>query len=166
MRIFLVGYMGSGKSRFGKKLARKMKLQFYDLDDLIEHKAGRSISDIFRDLGENRFRKIENDCLNKIRQKENIVLATGGGTPCFFNNMQTMNELGLTIYLKMEAGMLANRIDNSKTERPLIKNMKGEALKDFIRKNLKEREQFYLQAKQIVNISSTKIDEIIEIIKS
>lgn len=165
MRIFLIGYMGSGKSTVGKKLARKLKLDFFDLDELIEKKAGKKIPDIFRDLGENTFRHIEKETLAEILLTDNYVLSTGGGTPCFFNNMELMIENGITLYLRMEAGMLAHRLLHSKTERPLVAGKSKEGLLAFISQNLTEREAFYSQAKFVVNGAELRIEDVVKLIE-
>ncbi len=156
--------MGSGKSTLGKKLARKMELDFFDLDETIERKSGQSISNIFENLGENAFRKIENECLLETLKSNNFILATGGGTPCFFDNLKLMNEKGISIYLKMDAGMLIHRNKNSKVERPLIKGKSRNELADFIKKNLKEREIYYLRATHIVDIVHTKMNDIVRLL--
>jgi shikimate kinase len=158
--------MGSGKSTVGKKLARNLNLDFFDLDTLIEAKAGKSIPEIFHNSGEDAFRKIERECLSEILSADNYVLSTGGGTPCFFDNMQKMNEKGITIYLKMEPGMLAHRLRHSKSERPLLAGKKAEVLIDFVFQNLEEREKFYLQANHIVNAKSLRLEKLLNRIDS
>ncbi len=155
--------MASGKSTIGKKLARKMNLDFFDLDNLIETKAKQSISEIFSQKGENEFRKIEKTCLLEIIEKTDFVLSTGGGTPCFYKNIEIMNKIGVTIYLQMDAATIANRIENAKTQRPLIKNRTGKKLREFIKENLEQREAFYKQAKHTMPVIHTKLDDIISL---
>lgn len=163
MRIFLLGYMGSGKSTVGKRLARKMNLGFYDLDALIEKRTGKTIPEIFRDEGEKSFRQIEKETLAEILQADNYVLSTGGGTPCFFDNLQQMNIAGTTFYLEMDAGMLAHRLFHSKTERPLLAGKSREELFDFIKQNLADREPFYLETKYVVNGADFQMKEIMKL---
>lgn len=151
MKIFLIGFMGSGKSTIGRKLALFLQYRFIDLDKLIEDKAGMSIADYFRQHGEDNFREFERDVLQQTVFPENVVIATGGGAPCYFNNMDWMSEEGKVIYLHMEPKALAHRLKNSKTERPLIQNLNQEELVDFITEKLAGREAFYRKAHYLVS---------------
>lgn len=153
MKVFLIGFMGSGKTTIGKKLANYLKYDFIDLDKLIESKAGMSIVDYFELHGEQAFRELEQDVLQKTEFPENVIIATGGGAPCFSNNISWMNENGLVAYLSLPAKALASRLEHSKTDRPLIRHLKGEELIDFISKKLAEREVFYNQSKFVVSAS-------------
>lgn len=166
MRIFLVGFMGCGKTSAGKKLAGRLGLHFIDLDNYIEEKTGKTIAEIFATNGEKNFRNYEHDSVSEISLKNNVLVATGGGTPCFYNNLEIINRSGLSIYLKMDAISLANRLINSKTERPLIKGKSKSELISYIKETLKEREKFYQKSNIIVpglnpdiNKILTKIDE-------
>jgi shikimate kinase len=151
-RVFLIGYMGSGKTTVGKLLAEKLGYSFIDMDAHIEEKYFKSVSEIFAKLGEQEFRKLEKNCLCEIAEFENVVISTGGGTPCFFNNMEYMNAHGLTIYLKLSAKELANRLEHSREgKRPLLADRKGEELIQFISEGLAWREPFYIQAGLSVN---------------
>ena len=143
MRIFLTGFMGSGKTSFGKKLAKHLMFDFYDLDNEVEKQESLSVSTIFNQNGEEYFRQIERDCLKQIITKNNFVLATGGGTPYYFNNMDLINKAGLSIYLYMNSKAILNRLQNSKSERPLIKGMQSKELELFINEKLSLREQYY-----------------------
>ncbi len=162
MRIFLIGYMGSGKSTVGKKLASKLKLSFFDLDKYIEDKCGYTINVFFNTLGENEFRIKEKEALDKILLEDNFVLATGGGTPCYYDNMLKMNDKGITIYLQMEEGFLANRLVNSKIKRPLLQNIPNDELSKFIIKQVKAREEYYLRAKYILKGNDLKLSNLTE----
>ncbi|OUV76112.1 MAG: hypothetical protein CBC83_01100 [Flavobacteriales bacterium TMED123] len=160
MRVFLIGFMGCGKSTIGKELAKQMGFDFIDLDKYIEKKEVKSIQQIFKKKGELAFRKIEGIALLEICKKNNIVIATGGGTPCFLKNMQTILDKGRSIYLKMEAEELKERLVNKQTQRPLLNNKSEKELFDFIKSTLLEREDFYNQADFIVegkNISSESV---------
>jgi len=149
VKIFLIGFMGSGKSHTGKSLAQLLNVDFIDLDARIEANTGRSISDIFEVSGEDTFRQLEQDQLKSLSDIADAVVATGGGTPCFFDNMQWMNENGVTVYLKADEALLADRLKNEKEQRPLIKNLSNQDLLDFIREKLGERATDYEQARII-----------------
>jgi len=153
--------MGSGKSTIGKKLAKKLDTDFIDLDKYIEEKENISISEIFKLKGETEFRKIEEKSLLEISKLENKIVSLGGGTPCFFNNMEIINNSGLSIYLKMPIGMLVSRLINAKVQRPLIKDKNREELHTFIENQLKEREQFYSMSSIIFDAISVNIDKLI-----
>ena len=153
MKVFLVGFMGSGKTTIGKKLANYLKCDFIDLDKLIETKVGMSIVEYFELHGESAFRDLEREVLQKTDFPENVIIATGGGAPCFGDNMSWMNENGLVAYLSLSPKALASRLENSKTDRPLIRNLKGDELEGFISAKLAEREPFYNQSKFVVSAS-------------
>lgn len=145
-QFFLIGYMGSGKTTVGKRLARKLNLQFIDMDLFIENRYRKSISAIFEEKGEAGFREIERKALREVVDFENIVISTGGGLPCFFDNMDLMNQSGITIYLKASVDELVERLRTGKQKRPLVKDKNPEELKDFITVNLEKREEFYSKA--------------------
>jgi shikimate kinase len=162
MTIFLVGYMGSGKSTLGKKLAHNLKHDFIDLDSYIEEQEGRTIKEIFADDGEDYFRKLERVYLHRVIDTENVVISVGGGTPCFFDNMEQMNEYGMTVYINMHPKALIPRLQLSEAFRPLIAGMEGEVLLDYVYKTLREREGFYHKAQKVVtgyNLSAKKLQE-------
>lgn len=143
--------MGSGKTTLGKKLANKLGYQFVDLDEAIEQHEQKSIVSIFENQGEDFFRILESKMLNEIlTTTSNVVLSVGGGTPCYFNNMELINKQATSIYLKYNVGMLYSRLISAKTKRPLIAKKSDEELKDFIQKKLLEREGFYNQSNIIV----------------
>jgi shikimate kinase len=151
-KIFLLGYMGSGKTTIGKRLAKKLNVAFIDLDAFIENRYRKAISEIFAEKGETGFREIEKIVLHEVAQFEKVVISTGGGTPCFFDNMNVMNESGLTIYLKTSVEKLTKRLSASKEKRPIIKDKKTEELKTFISENLDKRELFYNRAIYTYNV--------------
>jgi len=148
-RIYLIGYMGCGKTSIGKRLAESLDMQFIDLDAFIENRYHKSIDVLFSELGEQTFRTLENKTLHEVSEFENVIIATGGGTPCFCNNMELMLGTGETIYLKTSAGTLAERLNKAKNKRPLIKDKSTNELKDFICNSLNGRENFYQQAAYI-----------------
>jgi shikimate kinase len=150
-RIYIIGFMGSGKTTAGKKLASSLKWNFLDLDIEIEHKTGKSINDIFSDYGEEHFRKLEAELLTSIITEKDTIISTGGGTPCYGNNMEFMLKTGLVIYIRMTPGQLKSRLESSSISRPLINNLKDSELLQFISDRLSEREKYYLRASVIVN---------------
>jgi len=153
MKVFLIGFMGSGKTTIGKKLANYLKYEFIDLDKLIESETGMSIVNYFEMHGEAAFRELERNTLQKTKFPENIIIATGGGAPCFGDNMEWMNKNGLVAYLSLSPKALASRLEHSKTDRPLIRHLKGDELIDFISSKLQDREVFYNQAKYVISAS-------------
>lgn len=150
MKIFLLGFMGAGKSTIGKFAARKNELEFVDLDAFIEEREGMKIPEIFRTEGENRFREMEREALEAIIADErDLLVSTGGGTPCYFDNIQRMNANGVSLYLDLSSARLTDRLRNAKSQRPLVRNVKGD-LQIFVHKKLLERAPFYSQANIIV----------------
>ncbi|MDR2120602.1 MAG: shikimate kinase [Tannerella sp.] len=148
-RIFLLGYMGAGKTTTGREFSAQTGLSFIDLDVFIENRYHKTIRQIFEEQGEAAFRETERKALREVAGIENAVISTGGGTPCFFDNMAFMNAAGTTVYLKVSVDELALRLEASKNSRPMLKNLSGEALKQFISNTLSERSIFYEQAKII-----------------
>ena len=151
-KIFLIGYMGSGKTSVGKCLAQKIGLQFIDLDFFIENRYRKTINEIFEEKGEPGFRELEHRSLLEIVNFENTVISTGGGAPCFYNNMDIMNQSGITVYLKTSVDELAKRLDSCKHNRPLIKDKNIEELKEYITENVAKREAFYNQASIVIDV--------------
>jgi shikimate kinase len=164
-RIFLIGFMGSGKSTIGSRLARRIDYQHVDMDHLIEETAGMTIPGIFKEHGELVFRKWEKDILIELCRRENIVISTGGGAPCHDDLIAVMNEHGITIYIDLPGQVLKERLLHSKTERPLIKGMSEAELLEFISGKLKEREPFYRMAHHIVDGVSLNVDELVALLK-
>jgi len=146
-RIFLIGYMGSGKTTVGQLLATQLGYSFIDMDNHIEGKLFKSVSQIFAELGEDQFRLLEKQCLHEVAEFDQVIISTGGGVPCFFDNMEYMNKQGVTVYLKLSSADLAERLEQSHAnKRPLLANRKGEELLHFISEELAKREPFYSQA--------------------
>lgn len=151
MVIILVGFMGCGKTTLGRKLARQLNYEFIDADDAIEARYQLSIRDIFAKFGEEHFRKLEREFILSLKGAENLVLSTGGGMPCFGDNMQLLNGIGTTFYLQRSVPELANRLINAKKPRPLILGKTHEELLEFIQNLLARREPFYMQADHVLN---------------
>lgn len=164
-KIFLVGMMGSGKSYWTKKMAKWIKSAGYDLDDLIEMNEERTITEIFSEDGEDQFRKIEAKILRWFKEKKKFVLATGGGTPCFQDNMSWMKKEGVVIWLDESVEVLAKRLNEEKAHRPLIANLEEDALVKFLQDKLVERHSFYSQANYRLSseqITDAKLKQIIQ----
>ena len=156
MKIFLLGFMGSGKSHVGKQLAERIGVDFIDLDHWIEEQEGESIAHIFKTKGEIAFRERERDALHEMAAKENMVIACGGGTPCFFDNMEWMNQQGITIYLETPVEILAQRLIPQQAQRPLLQNLNEPELQHFITLKLAERKPFYEQAQVIYQVTAAE----------
>ena len=164
MRIFLIGFMGCGKTTLGKKLAKNLNYNFIDLDNYIEKTTNKTITEIFENKGEKKFRIVEKESLMEVCKKDNLVIATGGGTPCFFDNMQKILDSRKAIYLKMEIEDLLERLETEKSQRPLIENNSAKELENFIRNKLSEREYFYKKSNYILqgkNICEKEIQNLI-----
>ena len=163
MLLFLVGYMGCGKSSIGRALARRIGFRFLDMDTLLEERCGQSVREIFSAVGEERFRELERDVLRHLADdpSPDAVVATGGGAPCFFDNMDRMNEAGITVYFQMSPQKLAARLEHGKAKRPLLKDKTPEELFEFIRDNLSQRETFYLRSRLIIGCDGVNDDYIV-----
>ena len=145
--------MGAGKTTVGKALSKAMGLQFYDLDWYIESRMRKTVPQIFAERGEEGFRLIEHNMLHEVAEFEDVILSCGGGTPCFFDNMDYLNGQGETIYLKADPEVLYKHLLMGKIERPLLKNKTPEQLIDFIKEQLEKREPFYTKAKHVLDVS-------------
>ncbi len=164
MKIFLIGYMASGKTTIGKKLANHLNLEFIDLDHYIESKEKSTVTEIFKSGGEALFRGLEMKYLKAILARDrNYLLSTGGGTPCFYDNMKLMNETGITVYLKMDAKSITFRLVNSKGNRPIVSQIGEEELEEFITQQMEERKFYYQDAKITVNALGFNKDRISEL---
>ncbi len=146
MIIFLTGFMGSGKSYTARQLGKLLGWPVVDLDQYMEQQFGQTIAELFDRFGEAAFRKMERQCLQSLARPTDLVVATGGGTPCFFDNMKWMNEHGLTIFLDASPKLLYNRLAKGQEHRPLIAGLTEEGLQRFIEQTLEERRPFYQQA--------------------
>jgi shikimate kinase len=162
MLVYLIGYMGSGKTTTGKELAKRLGYRFIDLDSLIESKYKIEVSSIFRKYDEKSFRKIEHDTLLSTFLSSDAVIATGGGTPCFFDNMERMNQNGITVYIEMSNLSLFRRLSNSKRTRPLVEGKSPNELKQYIQDHLEDRQPFYSQATINASGENLNLDELIE----
>jgi shikimate kinase len=164
--IYLIGFMGSGKTTAGKKLASLLGWSFVDLDKMIEEHTGKTIPEIFSQDGEDYFRKIETELLRNLYQGISTIISTGGGAPCYNNNMDFMLESGLTIYLKLTPRQLRSRLSESNGDRPLIKNLDDAKLLSFIEEKLKDRENIYDRSDIIIDGIDLDINMLVSNIKS
>lgn len=164
MKIFLTGFMGSGKTTLGRKLAARMNYEFIDLDHKLEQQVELSIAEYFTLFGEDSFRKLEAEVLRKTPYPENAIISTGGGLPCFFDNMEWMKANGKVVYIKLSPKTLADRLETGKEERPLLQDKHGDALVEFIENKLAEREPFYAQANIIadgLSLTAERMEQIL-----
>ena len=152
-RIFLIGYMGAGKTTVGKALAKTTGLQFYDLDWYIEGRMRKTVPQIFAELGEEGFRRIEHRLLHEVAEFENVIISCGGGTPCFFDNIDYMNKQGQVVYLKVTPEVLCKHLKMGKTERPLLKGKTEEELLTFVTTQQASRSPFYEKANYALDVS-------------
>src|SRR5574344_779234 len=152
-RIILIGYMGAGKTTIGKVLAREMGMDFYDLDNYIEGRFHQKIPEVFAEKGEEGFREVERKMLHEVAEFENIVLSCGGGTPCFFDNMDYMNRMGTTIFLDASPDTIIAHLKMSHTVRPLLQNKSGEELRAYIENQLEARRPYYNKAKYTFDVN-------------
>lgn len=158
--IFLIGYMGVGKTAVGRALARRYGIEHIDLDWRIEQRFRTKISDMFVEIGEEGFRHRERNMLHEVMQMEDVVISVGGGTPCFFDNMEQMNEYGQTIYLQCSVDVLVERIMRSQNKRPIVANKTKEELEAFVAEHLAEREEFYNKAQCVWNAEEVDLGEL------
>ncbi len=153
LRVILIGYMGAGKTTIGKQLAKELGVTFYDLDWYIETRMRKKVPEIFAERGEEGFRIIERNMLHEVAEFENVVISCGGGTPCFFDNMEYLNQQGTVVYLKCTPDVLFKHLKMGKGVRPLLVGKNDEELLAFITEQLAKREEYYLQANNVVDVS-------------
>lgn len=156
-KFFLVGMMGSGKTHWTQKMAKWIKAGGYDLDELIEMHEEKTVAEIFNEEGEDYFRKTEAKLLRWFKEKKKYVLATGGGTPCFHDNMSWMKKEGIVIWLDEPVEVLVQRLIAEKDTRPLIASMNTEEMLQFLSKTVEARQAFYAQAN--FRLTGTQITE-------
>ena len=161
-RVILIGYMGAGKTTVGKELAKRLGVTFYDLDWYIETRMRKKVKQIFDEIGEEGFRQIEHNMLHEVAEFENVVLACGGGTPCFFDNMDYMNARADVVYLRGTPDVLFRHLKMGKGVRPLLLGKSDEELMEYITEQLKKREEYYLKAKHIIDIPCMEDEDIIQ----
>ena len=151
IRVFLTGYMGAGKTTLGKAFARKLNLPFVDLDWYMEERFHKTVGELFVERGEAGFRELEKNMLHEVGAFEDVVISTGGGAPCFFDNMDFMNRNGKTVFLNVHPDVLFRRLRVAKQQRPILQGKQDDELKEFIIRALEKRTPFYSQAQYVFN---------------
>jgi len=163
MKIFLIGFMGSGKTFRGRQLSEQLRLPFFDLDEQIVNKEGRSINEIFVEEGEEYFRLAEKETLHIITEShDSFIMSTGGGTPCYFNNIVYMKESGTTVWINTSLATLFERLIKEREDRPLLKDLSDDQLRSFIIKKFADRKIFYEQSAVHIDDETTSLDQLTE----
>jgi len=165
MKIYLIGYMASGKSHLGKELSVRTGLEFVDLDEVFEEKYRIGILDFFDKYGEGTFRQLEHQCLLETASLDHVIIATGGGTACTAENIEFIRENGTSFYIRLDLDLLTERLRKVKRQRPLLKNVPPCDLEQFVKNQLEEREQFYLQANHVFQGPVTDFEPLVELIR-
>jgi len=165
MNIFLVGFMASGKTTLGSQLASLLGMRYVDMDEYIEQKNGKTIRQVFVTKGEESFRLLENEALSDLVKEDGVVVATGGGSACFHNNIELMNSHGLTVYLKVSTEELVRRLSETKVDRPLLWGKSNDELTVYITEMLKIREPHYSKAKLVYPSDNLDAHDLVEVLK-
>ena len=152
-RVIIVGYMGAGKTTVGRGRAKGLGMRFYDIDGYIEGRMRKTVPQLLAGRGEDGFRQVERTMLHEAAEFEDIILSCGGGTPCFFDNMEYMNSRGDTVYLKASPEVLCAHLRMGKTRRPLLEGKTPEQLLGFVTEQLARREQYYMQARHVLDVN-------------
>ena len=163
MKIFFIGFMGAGKTHWGRQLSEKLGIRFFDLDEQVVEQAGKSIPEIFATEGEEHFRLMEKEVLYILSEShESFVMACGGGSPCYFNNIDYMNDAGTTVWINTSLDVLFKRLIKEKDKRPLIRELSDEQLQAFIARKFADRKIYYEQAAITVDEEPLQLDTLIE----
>jgi shikimate kinase len=163
MKIFFIGFMGSGKTHWGKLVSEKLQIPFFDLDEQISAHEGKTIPQIFELNGEEYFRLLEKDILHIITEShDNFVMACGGGTPCFYNNIDFMNSRGTSIWINAPIDVLFKRLVKEREQRPLLTNLSNDQIKGFIIKKFSDRKIYYEQATVMVDQEPLRLENLVE----
>jgi shikimate kinase len=163
MRVFLIGFMGSGKTHWARLLSQKLNIPFFDLDEQVVSQESKPINEIFAEKGEEYFRQLEKETLHIITEShESFVMATGGGTPCYFNNIEYMNQSGTTVWINTPLDTLYTRLIKQRSARPLLKDLADDQVKGFIIKKFSDRKIYYEQADVVVDEEPVQLDSLIE----
>jgi len=160
--LFLVGFMGVGKTTIGKQISKKIKLPFIDTDNAVENLTGKSIAEIFSNDGEAQFRFFENQVIQELNGVTSLVVSTGGGLPCFYNNMDLLLQTGYVVYLNAQPAFITSRLLASKKPRPLIQNLSQTDLLAWVGHTIKQREEVYLRSNLIVDATAKSVGDIVK----
>jgi shikimate kinase len=162
MKIFLIGFMGCGKTYWGRALSKKLGLPFFDLDEQLEEKEEKTINAVFQEEGEEYFRLLEKEVLYMLTEShESFVMATGGGTPCFYNNIGYMKQAGTVVCINCSIECIFKRLVRGKGSRPLIKDLSDEQLQSYIREKYAHRRIYYEQATTSVSDDNLKLEDLV-----
>jgi len=164
MLIFIIGYMASGKTTLGLELAKHYNFDFLDLDAYIEIKEKKTIPEIFSLGGETLFRKLERKALKSVQRKKNIIISTGGGAPTYKDNMDIINDNGISLFLNVSVNEICKRLSSSTNKRPLIKGLSNDELEFYIKENLAKRIYFYKKANFTISSDEISIKNIVEVL--
>ncbi len=164
MRYFLIGYKSSGKSTMGRKLSRRMKLQFIDLDEVIEKREGKTVPELYTELGDDGFRIKEWEALKELVKMDNVVVALGGGAPCHCDNMNLIEKYGEVIYLRLDNDTLVSRLKTATVDRPIVMKKSDEELRYYIQDIRNRCEHHYLRAKYVIDSKDLPVDKLIDLI--
>lgn len=164
-KIFLLGFMGCGKSTLGKKIARLLHYRFIDLDKYIETRTGQRIAALFESIGEEGFRNVERECILSLLEEKHVVISTGGGTPCYFNTMDSLLDAGCCVYIQMSEAGLFSRLRKAVQKRPLIAGKTDDALRAYIHEKLSEREPIYARSHIVISGISIEAASLASILK-
>jgi len=163
LRIFLIGFMGCGKTHLGRELSERLQLPFFDLDEKLVEKEEKPINEIFEQEGEEYFRLLEKDVLYLLTEShDSFVMACGGGTPCFYNNIDYMKSKGVTVWINCSIECLYKRLESNKSSRPLVKDLSNDQLRSYIIKKFADRKIFYQQAALILSEDESDVDSLLK----
>ncbi len=163
MKIYLIGFMGAGKTHWGRQLSQKRAIPFFDLDEQVMTHTGKSIDEIFNEDGEEHFRLMEKEVMHIITEShDSFVMACGGGSPCYFNNIDYMNQSGTTVWINAPIETLFQRLLGEKNQRPLIRGLSDQQLRAFIIKKFADRKIYYEQADVVIDEDPVQLDKLIE----
>ena len=163
MKVFLIGFMGCGKTHWGKELSHKLAFPFFDLDQIITEQEGKTVNEIFEEEGEEYFRLLEKSALHLISEShESFIMACGGGTPCFYNNIDFMKNQGITVWINCSIECLHSRLVKEKASRPLIKDMSDDSLHAYIVKKFGDRSIYYRQASVVLSEQDLTLDTLVQ----
>lgn len=166
MRYFIIGYKNCGKTTIGRKLAAKLGMEFIDLDELIEEREGKSVPEIYTEIGDNGFRVKEWEALKEIIRKDNQVVALGGGTPCHCDNMNFIEKYGEVIYIQLDSDTLVSRLKKATKDRPIVLNKTDEELRNYVQDIREKCEHHYLRAKYYVSGKNLTVNNILHVLQS